>query len=227
MSTLTTEQQNQITQTLSAMPVLCVGLGDEESACSIAAINLALTGKLTDQVPDCMSLTVGNWILRIQDKMPAKIRNSRRWRALLPLAAGTGREREQERFALIMEWIWGTLLPLLTPVAEKGGFASAWAKMLAERTPESAAATTYAARVASSAYAARVASYAANAASYSAAAAATYATDVTYADVTYATYASAAASAALDALGISDQYWTTIDPCAMLERLLLTPESTP
>ena len=145
MSTLTTEQQNQITQTLSAMPVLCVGLGDEESACSIAAINLALTGKLTDQVPDCMSKVIGKWIVRIQDEMPESIRNSPRWRALLPLAAGTGREREQERTEIIMNWVWGTVLPTLTPVAEKGGFGIEWAKMLAERTHEAAEAAAAAA----------------------------------------------------------------------------------
>ena len=149
MSTLTTEQQNQITRTLEKMPVICAGLGNLESACSMAAINLALNGRLTDQVPECMSITVGNWIIRIQDKMPAEIRNSRRWRSLLPLAAGTGREREQERFGILMKWVWGTVLPTLTPVAEKGGFGSAWAKMLAERTSESARAAADGARAAS------------------------------------------------------------------------------
>jgi len=209
MSTLTLEHQNKITQTLSAMPVLCVGLGTATSACSIAAINLALTGKLTDSIPECMSRVIGEWIIRIQDKMPAEIRNSRRWRSLLPLAAGTGRKQEKERFALLMEWVWGTLLPTLTPVAEKGGFGIEWAQMLADRTPEAARA---AARAAASAARAATSYSASRAASY----AASYAAD-------YATYASASAALdALDALGISDHYWAAVDPCAILERLLLT-----
>jgi hypothetical protein len=66
------------------------GLGTEESACSIAAINLALTGELTDDIPDCMSEVIGRWIIPTQDAMPAELRNSPRWKSLLPLAAGTG-----------------------------------------------------------------------------------------------------------------------------------------
>ena len=230
MSTLTIEQQNKITKTLETMPVLCVGVGTADSACSIAAINLALTGKLTDYIPDCMSIVIGRWIIQIQDKMPAEIRNSRRWRSLLPLAAGTGRDRERERLALMMEWVWGTVLPTLTPVAEKKRFGSAWAKMLADRTPESAAAAATTARIAYyayAAYAARVANYAATAA-----AAAASITDSSSASAAFhAAYAGTSASASsaasafdtLYALGISDQYWTSIDPCAMLERLILAP----
>jgi len=219
--TLTLEQQNRITKTLEAMPVLRVGLGNATSACSIAAINLALNGKLTDSIPACMSKVIGKWIVRIQDKMPAEIRNSPRWRSLLPLAAGTGRQREQERFALIMNWVWDTVLPTLTPVAKEGGFGGEWAKMLKDRTPEAAAA---AASIASTTHAYDY--------GYSFSAAASVAAYV-FSYASYASASSAAASAAsaasaaldafdaLDALGAADHYWTTIDPCAMLERLLL------
>ncbi len=31
------------------------GIGDKEAACTVAAINLALTGTLTDDIPACMS----------------------------------------------------------------------------------------------------------------------------------------------------------------------------
>jgi len=118
-----------------------------------------------------------------------------------------------------MEWVWGTVLPTLTPVAEKGGFGSAWAKMLVERTPESAAA-------AAAAHVPRVAYYAATAAAAAAASITDSSSAASVASAAYAgTSASAsAASAALDAfcaLGDDDHYWTSIDPCAMLERLLL------
>src|SRR5882672_9277442 len=91
------------------------GLGTKEAACSIAAINLALTGELTDRIPECMSTVIGRWILIVQDSMPDDMRNSLEWRRLLPLAAGTGREREQERLALILKWVWETVLPQITP----------------------------------------------------------------------------------------------------------------
>ena len=38
---------------------LSSGLGTAEEPCSIAAINLALTGRLTDDIPQCMSPVIG------------------------------------------------------------------------------------------------------------------------------------------------------------------------
>ena len=73
MSTITTEQQTAIADFLKGRRI----------PCSVAAINLALFGRLTDHVPPCMSLVVGRWIIRIQDAMPDTMRNSdalfRRW----------------------------------------------------------------------------------------------------------------------------------------------------
>ena len=83
------------------------GLGNaEDGACSLASINLALTGELWAAPPDCMSLVIAAWIFKVQDAMPAKMRNSREWRTLLPLAAGTGRDplHEEERSDTITEW---------------------------------------------------------------------------------------------------------------------------
>ena len=57
---------------------LPVGLGSKETACSLAAINLALTGTLTDEIPDCMSKVIGRWVLVVQDVMSSKHRNSER-----------------------------------------------------------------------------------------------------------------------------------------------------
>jgi hypothetical protein len=191
MSTITLEQQTAIAAKLASM-TLPSGLGDEESACSIAAINLALSGKLTDDIPDCMSEVIGKWIIRIQDAMPADMRNSERWKQLLPLAAGTGRAKEKKRLQIILDWMWGTVLPTLQPHADANGFGAEWQTMTTERTKAAAAdAARAAARVA------RAEAAAARAAATAAAADA----------------ARAAAAARADA-------WQTCDPCGLLERLI-------
>jgi hypothetical protein len=128
------------------------GLGSAESACSIAAINLAISGKLTDGIPDCMSLVIGRWIIRTQDAMPADMRNSAEWKRLLPLAAGTGRALEKQRLAVAMDWMWTFVLPQLQPLADDRGFGPAWLRMTTEKTQEAAAAAAYAARAAAAAY---------------------------------------------------------------------------
>ena len=72
------------------------GLGTLEEACTVAAINLSLTGELTADIPECMSKVVGRWIIVIQDAMPDEMRNSDAWLDLIPEAAGTGRKLEAE-----------------------------------------------------------------------------------------------------------------------------------
>jgi hypothetical protein len=133
-----------------------VGLGTKAEACSIAAINLALTGTLSDTIPDCMSRVIGKWIIRVQDAMPDELRNSREWKRLLPLAAGTGRDFEEERRAIILDWMWGTVLPTLQPIADKRGYGAQWLAMTTGRTYDLAVvAKTYAyAASADAAYAA-------------------------------------------------------------------------
>src|SRR5271165_2996249 len=137
MSTITKEQEQAITAYLATRDI-SVGVGTEESACSIAAINLALTGELTDAIPGCMSEVIGRWIIRIQDAMPAAMRNSPEWRQLLPLAAGTGRELEQVRLAIILDWTWDIVLPMIQPIADAHGFGGKWRLMCSERTAEAA-----------------------------------------------------------------------------------------
>ena len=88
------------------------GLGTENAASSIAAINLALTGELVEEIPDCMSEVVGRWIFHIQNGMPESMRDSREWRELLPLAAATGRDREEERLDIVDDWFCTTVVPL-------------------------------------------------------------------------------------------------------------------
>lgn len=163
MSTLTEAQTQAIVDRLAAQPNIPVGLGDEHAACSIAAINLALTGQLTDEIPPCMSLVIGRWIIRTQDRMPAGMRNSACWRALLPLAAGTGRDLalETRRSALIVQHMWEVALPMVQARADARGYGAEWKAMCMERTVESArkarkaaAAHAYAAYDAAATYAA-------------------------------------------------------------------------
>ena len=103
--TITDEQMAQIAATIAPMK-LPAGLGTEENACVMAAINIALGNGLVDDVPDCMSLVLGKWLIAIQDRMPAAMRNSAAFKALAPSAAGTGRAHEAERMAIIREHMW-------------------------------------------------------------------------------------------------------------------------
>ena len=223
---ITTEQEIAIRDVLATMPELAVGVGTAERACSIAAINLALTGTLTDTVPDCMSRVIWRWIIGVQDRMPATIRDSRAWRDLLVLSAGTGREREAKRTALVMAWMWDALA-LVQPQADARGYGVAWATMLRERTVESARAAYAAAYAAAAAAASAAADAAADAdadadASAAASAAADAAADADAdADADAAAYAAAyaAAAAAAYAAAYADA-WATIDPVGMLRRLI-------
>ena len=155
MSTITAEQQNAILDFVMGHK-LPRGLGTKEEACSIAAINLALTGELTDAIPDCMSLVIGRWIIRVQDSMPDEMRNSPRWKELLPLAAGTGRDvgLEDKRMRLISEWMWTQVLPRVQPIADRYGFGTQWRVMCTEKTAAAAEAAARAAEAAEAAWAA-------------------------------------------------------------------------
>ena len=148
------------------------GLGTVENACSIAAINLALTGELTDDIPACMSEVIGRWILVTQDAMPDAMRNSAEWKSLLPLAAGTGRDYEKQRLALILDHMWSVALPLVQPIADAHGYGHQWREMCEKRTVAEAAEAAEAARAAAwAAEAAEAAAWAAEAAAWAAEAA--------------------------------------------------------
>ena len=236
---MTAEQEAAIRDTLATMPELAVGVGTAEKACSIAALNLALTGTLTDTIPDCMSLVIGRWIISMQDRMPATIRDSATWRELLVLAAGTGREHERARRALVLDWMWDALA-LVQPRADAEGYGEAWAAMLRERTAASASyadAAAYAAAYAATAAAtaADAAAYAASAvdADYAAAASAAYAASAVDADAEAAyaaavTAADAHVAAHVDVVYYATAYaaaanattWTAIDPISCLRRLV-------
>ena len=151
----TIAQQNAISAYLQGRHIPA-GLGTKEEACSIAAINLALTGELTDTIPACMSEVIGQWIIVVQDAMPDDMRNSQQWRELLPLAAGTGRAKEKERLDIIFAWMWDAVLPLLQTIADSNCFGVEWKTMCAEKT-QAAAEAAWAAEAARAARAAEAA----------------------------------------------------------------------
>jgi hypothetical protein len=213
--TLTPAQQASIAALVQRME-LSAGLGTEEHACSIAAINLALTGELTDSIPACMSSVIGEWIIRVQDRMPLEMRNSSEWKRLLPLAAGTGRTKEPERLSIVMDWMWESL-KLVQPFADANGFGEEWTKMCIEKSIDAAYAAARAANAAARA-ANATATHAANAAYAAYAATATHATHA-------ANAANAANAAARAGLRIShfiteDDAWQAINPPGLLERLI-------
>jgi hypothetical protein len=207
MSTITQEQQEAIKQFVFTHH-LPSGLGNKEEACSIAAINLALSGELTDMIPNCMSPVIGRWIIGVQDSMPDAMRNSDEWRGLLPLAAGTGREHEARRSEILLNWMWDVVLPELQPIADRGGYGIKWKAMTTEKT---AAAARYAADAAAAdadaadADAAAAAADAADAARYAAARYAA-AADAAAAAAAAARYAAAAADAAAAAAAAAARY---------------------
>jgi len=179
------------------------GLGTKESACSIAAINLAIDGRLTDNTPDCMSEVLGKAIINLQDQMPDDMRNSDRYRAMLMTAPGTGREKEEKRLAVLMDWMWGTVLPQLQTDADKKGFGDEWRIMCEQRTYESASDASFAARC----YGASLAAAAARAASF--AARADYDTACAAYDAAYAAVCAA-----------HRDFWQKVDPIGVLERMI-------
>jgi hypothetical protein len=245
-ATLTPLQEQRIRAWLAAHPTLTAGRGTWEAACSIAAINLALTGQLTDTVPECMSEVAGVWMRTIQDRMPDVLRNSAAYHDLLPLAAGTGRAHEAERLALILDWMWGTVLPAVQPFADAHGFGGAWQTMCAQRTSRAAyAAYTDASGAAAAADAAADAAVSFPAAAAAADAAATAADTSVAGDdaevpaaaadaacaaaeaakLAAATYVASAANAAdfaADAAcaAADAAVWRTFDPVGLLRRLI-------
>ena len=111
-----------------------VGLGSEHAACSIAAINLAIDGFLTDDIPACMSKVIGVWIRVIQDEMPEAWRNDILWKAALVRAAGSGRNHERERANILKDWMWETVFPFEQPLADERGVGELWRRGCVERS---------------------------------------------------------------------------------------------
>jgi hypothetical protein len=216
-STLTHEEEQQIAEWLADHPTLTQGVGTEEAACSVAAWNLALTGTLTDKIPDCASEVIGRWIIGVQDSCPPEHgRGHPEWLRLLPLAAGTGRAHEAERLAIVLDWMWGTVLPSLQPVADKNGFGKQWKVMCTVRTHAAADAAGNAA----------AAMYAEDA-MYAADSAADVADVADASNAADAAYAAAYASNAADAAGrmAGRDVWAMFAPVEVLRKLIAVTDA--
>ena len=96
MTTVWTQRADARLRDYLASHELVAGIGAEESACSVAAINLALTEQVTDTIPMCMSKVVGQWMIVVQDAMPSEMRNSLDWKRLLPMACTSSKQVGQK-----------------------------------------------------------------------------------------------------------------------------------
>jgi hypothetical protein len=135
-STLTiTQAQLKAIQTRFATHETCHGVGDMVSASTVANFNIAMTGKVTDSRPDCMSKVCHAFIIRLQNKIPLYRLNSPAYRAIAPYLAGTGNAYEAERLAIILRWMRDTVLPLLEGVPDMHNYAKRWLEACQESTP--------------------------------------------------------------------------------------------
>ena len=196
-----TQDQQKVKALLATHPHLSVGVGNEEEMCTIAAINMALTGRVSDDTHPCISPVIRGWVIVTQDAMPDAIRDSEAWRECVPLIAGSAASAEIERARVerIMAWMWDALGDdaFLPDYARQ-----AWDYMLSERTTRAA----HAAYVASGNSAAKYGALATRAAAKAAHAAA---------EAARATRAAAKAAKAAPAT-----YWQRRDPAGMLAELV-------
>ena len=86
-----------------------------------------------------MSRVIGEWILSVQDHLRADDRNSRTWKNLLPGAAGSGRGRENQILALLINATIERTRPALAPVAARAGVMDAWRQLRTGRGAADAA----------------------------------------------------------------------------------------
>ena len=103
---------------------------------SLGTINLVLTGKATQAIPQCMSFVIGRWITLFQDALPNDLRNSLGYKAALLDSVDTGRHphAEQARLEVILTSMWETVLPTIQEAAELGGYGPEWLKMCELKT---------------------------------------------------------------------------------------------
>jgi hypothetical protein len=210
---LTADQLAAVRRRLLKQGHIPTGLGTDDEACTIAAINLALTGELTDDDPsECMCPVIRRWTITVQDRMPADIRDSREWREAAVQIAGSRSTSEVERLRVeeIIAWMWDALADEAVLAAIPAGARKAWDEMLTKRTPGAAANAAY---VNNAAYAdAAWAAWAANAA---------YVNNAAYADAAWANNAAyyAAYAAYYASYADADAYWGCRDPVGLLRKL--------
>ena len=80
--------QSQVATFVTAA-TLGQGLNDSQTPCTIAAINLTLTGRFTDNCPECMSPELCDFVVILQDSLSHECRNSPEWKSVIPLLLNT------------------------------------------------------------------------------------------------------------------------------------------
>jgi hypothetical protein len=175
------------------------------------ARSLALASTIQNEIPADTSEIIGTWIICVQDDMTDDIGTSQQWQSLRPLAAGTGRNLEQKRLSMVMDWMWGTLLPTMQATAQECGFGQEWLHMTTHRTLGAATAAEAAARAAEPAWDTD-AGHAALAASRAGAALILHSQS----------HLSAAVSCAAEVAGWAEYHatWHQFDPCGLLTQLV-------
>ena len=145
-SFLTPEQRAAVRAALTSSGLtLITGRGSAKipgsgEACTISEILLTLTGKLDDGPHPCICEVIRCWVIRIQDAMPDKIRNSMAWREAAAGIAGSaaGPEVTRRRVDFLLNWMWGALSDEAVLASIPGSAQPAWERMLTERTSATA-----------------------------------------------------------------------------------------
>jgi hypothetical protein len=88
---------------------LCVGRGNEQSCCSIAAINLIRENILTDRLPPDLPYVISAWIIGIQDSMPDELRNSKEWKDTLVEFLDC--KSSSKAVEILTEWLFDKIIP--------------------------------------------------------------------------------------------------------------------
>ena len=115
-----------------AKVTLVHGVGNpvDGTACTESALQLALTGKLTDDLHPCVDPAVHRWVIRTQDRLDDKTLNGP-WKDLAPRIVGTA--GVHDRLGKIMETMWDAMSVLSFEDVEAN---QAWQEMLRLRTKE-------------------------------------------------------------------------------------------
>ncbi len=164
-SFLTDEQRAAIRAALTSPDLLLItGCGTAKTpgtgqACTISEIVLTLTGKLDDGPHPFICDVIRRWVIRIQDAMPADIRNSVAWREAAIGIAGSAASPavQRKRRDFLLNWMWDALGDGAVLAGIPEAARPAWDLMLSERTADAAYAADAAAYAAYAAYAANAA----------------------------------------------------------------------
>ena len=125
------EARAKFAETLAGLKLVHgVGEAGDGTACTESALQLALTGRLTDDLHPCVDPAVHRWVIRTQDRLDEATLNGP-WKELAPRIVGTA--GLPDRLGKIMETMWDALASLTFKDAEAN---AAWQKMLELRTKE-------------------------------------------------------------------------------------------